>query len=131
MASRSTAAWPVEGGPFAGGTEPGADTGVSDDETFWLDPERRGYVVSRELRVREDDIAALGRIDVLAPMHGDRPLRAPLGMMMRVQIVNRRGAEAGALRRSHPVGVEKCVERTQEPLSGGMPEPAPGGAGRM
>ncbi len=103
-------------------------TGVRDDEPLGLDSQRRHRVIGRVTGVREDDVTRVHGVGVLASVHRDRPRCAPLRVMQRIQVVDRRRTQPRTLRRRHPVGGEERIEGSEQALGGRMPENAPGGA---
>ena len=81
--------------------------------------------------VHEDDVAGLGGVSILAAVHRSRARGRPLRMMERHEVVDRGGTDPRALRWVHPVREVQCVERAEEALRCGPPEPAPTGARAM
>ena len=76
---------------------------VRDDDAVPRKPECLGDVIGGERGVREDQVARLRRVAVLARVHRARPRRRPLRVVHRHEIVHRRGAHAVCLRGVHPV----------------------------
>ena len=82
-------------------------------------------VARREGRVREDEVARPRHVPVLRRVHAARPPLYPLRMAQRHQVVDRRGADPGALRRIHPVGEVEHVDRAEKALDSRPPQAAP------
>ena len=88
--------------------------------------ERLGDVVGRERRVGEDDVAGARGVRgtcgaCIERVRGGHPLRE----VERHEVVDRRRAEPGALRRVHPVGEVEDVERAEPALGRRPAEPRP------
>ena len=67
-------------------------------------------------------------VPVLPAVHRPRPRGRPLRMMQRDEVVDRRRAHAGSLRRVHPVREVEHVEGAEEALGGRATGTAPGRA---
>ena len=105
--------------------EHGLDARVSDADALRPDTEELTDLAPGERRVDEEDVAGAGGVRVLAPVHRLRALRRPFREADGHEVVDRRGAYAGALRRVHPVGEVEHVEGTEEALGGGTAGDAP------
>jgi hypothetical protein len=115
-------------GPLAVRSEARVDSGRSDDYPVFRDAEQLDDLAAREPRVDEDSVAGLRRVDVLRPVHSQRRRLDPVREAERDEVVDRRRAQAGALRGVHPVREVEDVERAEKPLDGQPSESAPCGA---
>jgi hypothetical protein len=93
--------------------------------------EQLDHVVGGELRVREDHVARSRRVAVLGAVHPPGARMDPVGEAERDEVVDHRRADAGALRRVHPVREVEHVEAADEPLCRRPAETAPRRAPRV
>ena len=109
------------------GTSPSAvntasTPGMRDADPLRRDPEQLRRLPAGVRGVDEDDVAALRRL-VLRAVHRARPPRRPLREAHRHEVVQHRRADAGALRRRHPLLEVEGVERAEQPLGRRPAEP--------
>ena len=116
--------------PVAVRPERRIDARVGHADSLPRDRERLDDVARGELRVREHHVAVsrLLRIGGVHP-HGARVQL--LRVFQRPEVVDHRRADAGTLRRIHPVREMEDVEAADEPFGGRPPEPAPRPPGRV
>ena len=119
---------PPELGALALAREDGRRGGMCDAHALRLDVQQLAHVARRELRVADEDVSRFCRVPVLRAVHAHRAPVRPFGKTQRNEIVDRRRAHAGPLRREHPVREVQHVEAAEPALGRGMPDPRPRGA---
>ena len=88
--------------------------------------EKLDDLARRELGVDDDQVTGPGGMLVLAGVHPVGLRVHPVRMTERNEVVDRRRADTRPLRRVHPVGEVKDVQRARKPLDGTSSQPAPG-----
>ena len=107
---------PPEVGALALAREDRRRSRMRDAYALRLDVQQLAHVTRSELRVAHEDVGRPRRVPVLRAVHAHRPPVRPVGEAQRNEIVDRRRADATALRREHPVREVQHVEPAEPAL---------------